>query len=321
MMDLAHPLLVSSRGRRRACQRRPRSGARLGGAAAFVQSGPPVVVDPGITLSDADSLLAGRDCSHRRQLLPGEDLLSFAARTGISGAWDPTTGTLTLSGAALIADYRALLRSIAFSSFSGAPSTLLRSIEFVIDDGSSISVGVARDVSVQATSPAPHAPPPPPPPPPPPEPPADPDPAPPGPGLGPNRPRRPPWWSRLHPLRRRPSPVRSRCFRTTEPSPLSRTHRTISGQSCRCPPRSPRAPPQVRPLPNPLHRPKTPLRCPRTAQCPRRKQNSPRPMIRPTASGRCGRRQSRAKNRPRLRRRLRPQLQGRSDRTSRRSGP
>src|SRR5262245_56063499 len=46
-----------------------------------------------------------------------------------------TLVTLTLSGTATVADYRAALRSVTYSNTSDTPSTLARAIEFVADDG------------------------------------------------------------------------------------------------------------------------------------------------------------------------------------------
>ena len=46
----------------------------------------------------------------------GADTLSFTNQNGITGSYDASTGVLTLSGNASIADYQAALRSVEFST-------------------------------------------------------------------------------------------------------------------------------------------------------------------------------------------------------------
>ncbi|MDX2288841.1 MAG: M10 family metallopeptidase C-terminal domain-containing protein [Hyphomicrobiaceae bacterium] len=64
-----------------------------------------------------------------------EDVLGFTNQNGIIGAFDPILGTLTLSGAASVADYAAALRSVTYINTSEAPSTIPRNVSFQIDDG------------------------------------------------------------------------------------------------------------------------------------------------------------------------------------------
>ncbi|MEZ6107152.1 MAG: hypothetical protein R3B96_13790 [Pirellulaceae bacterium] len=47
----------------------------------------------------------------------GQDLLAFVDQNGITGVWNATNGTLTLSGSATLAQYEAA-RSITFENTS-----------------------------------------------------------------------------------------------------------------------------------------------------------------------------------------------------------
>ncbi|WP_125939803.1 Ig-like domain-containing protein [Mycolicibacterium grossiae] len=84
----------------------------------YTAGGTPVVLDANVTLVDADSLTA-TGATVRIDALgyaPGSDRLAFADTATITGTWNATTGTLTLTGAASIAAYQAALRSVTFAS-------------------------------------------------------------------------------------------------------------------------------------------------------------------------------------------------------------
>ncbi len=78
----------------------------------------------------------------------GEDLLGFTNQNGITGSWDATTGTLTLSGTTSVANYQTALRSITYQNTSQNPSTLLRTVGITVNDGSLNSNLVSRNLNV-----------------------------------------------------------------------------------------------------------------------------------------------------------------------------
>lgn len=83
----------------------------------------------------------------------GQDVLSFTNTAKITGSWDPATGTLTLSGTDSVSDYRAALRSITYHNTSQAPNTSTpRTISFQVNNGTSLSNTLVRNVNVLATS-------------------------------------------------------------------------------------------------------------------------------------------------------------------------
>lgn len=105
--------------------------------AVFTENGAPVVVNAALTLSDVDSAtLTGATVKIVANFASGEDVLSFTAQGGITGSYNAQTGILTLSGSASLADYQAVLRSVAYENTSGNPSNAPRTIEFQVNDGS-----------------------------------------------------------------------------------------------------------------------------------------------------------------------------------------
>ena len=79
---------------------------------------PPVVLDSGILVTDVDSpKLSNATVKISVGYVQG-DVLAFTQITGnpITGTFDPTTGTLTLSGEATVAQYQQALRAVTFAS-------------------------------------------------------------------------------------------------------------------------------------------------------------------------------------------------------------
>jgi hypothetical protein len=130
--------------------------ASSGGTAGYTENDAATVVDPALTVSDADSAsLAGATVSISANYASGQDVLSFTNQLGITGSWDAGTGVLTLSGTASVADYQTALRSVTFHNTSDAPSTATRQVRFEVDDGAGPGVSDERGVKVNAVNDAP----------------------------------------------------------------------------------------------------------------------------------------------------------------------
>ena len=72
-----------------------------------------------------------------------EDTLGFTNENGISGSYNATTGVLTLSGTATVAQYQAALRSVTYANSSDAPSAASRTVSFQVTDGAASSNALA----------------------------------------------------------------------------------------------------------------------------------------------------------------------------------
>jgi hypothetical protein len=114
-----------------------------GGTATFDGGGAPVTLDSALTVSDVDSggNLTGAAVSIGSGFIKG-DTLDFTNQNGITGAYNATTGILTLTGTASIANYQAALDSIAYSfnPTNGDPTNggtdTVRTIRWQVTDGS-----------------------------------------------------------------------------------------------------------------------------------------------------------------------------------------
>ncbi len=123
------------------------------GPLAYTAGGPATPVTAAITASDlASTTLAGATIQISGNYRNGEDLLSFTNTPNISGAWDATTGTLTLSGSDTLADYQAALRSVTYSDSSLNPSSATRTVSFQVNDGLAESNVATRQITVTPVS-------------------------------------------------------------------------------------------------------------------------------------------------------------------------
>jgi hypothetical protein len=130
-----------------------------GAVAAYTEGGAAAALDPGLTVTDADSAtLVGATVSITGGFLAG-DALNFTNTANIIGGFDAVSGTLTLAGADTLAHYRAALASITFSSTSDDPTNsgadTSRTINWDVDDGIATSSAVTSTVTVTAVNDAP----------------------------------------------------------------------------------------------------------------------------------------------------------------------
>jgi hypothetical protein len=85
----------------------------------YVAGGPPVALDPGLSISDPESTsLIGAAISIGAGFLAGDALSVGSPQAGITSGYNATTGVLTLSGKASLAAYQTELDSVAFASSS-----------------------------------------------------------------------------------------------------------------------------------------------------------------------------------------------------------
>ncbi|WP_153301682.1 tandem-95 repeat protein, partial [Endozoicomonas arenosclerae] len=110
-----------------------------------------------ITLADIDSVtIDSASISISNNYASGEDSLSFSDHNGISGSWNASTGTMTLTGTATVAQYQEALRTVTYSNSSESPSTDNRTISFSVDDGYDSSNIATSTVTVTAVNDAPE---------------------------------------------------------------------------------------------------------------------------------------------------------------------
>ena len=96
---------------------------------------------------DDDATMSGATASITAGFSSLTDMLSFTNQNGITDSYNATTGVLTLSGNASIADYQAALRSVEFFTSDGSASPPDRTVSFTVTD----SVGATSTGPAQRT--------------------------------------------------------------------------------------------------------------------------------------------------------------------------
>ena len=110
-----------------------------GATVSYTEQGTAAVLDSTLTVSDVDNTnLASATVSISSGFLAG-DTLNFTNQNGITGSYNSSTGVLTLTGSATLANYQTALRSITFSSTSDNPTSFgtdtSRTITWTANDG------------------------------------------------------------------------------------------------------------------------------------------------------------------------------------------
>ena len=126
-----------------------------GTTVGYTEQGSAVVLDASLTLSDADNTTLASATVSIGGFFAG-DTLNFTNQNGISGSYDGSTGILTLTGSASVANYQAALRSITFSSTSDNPTNFgadaSRTISWTVNDGAANSNPASSTVNVTAVN-------------------------------------------------------------------------------------------------------------------------------------------------------------------------
>ena len=120
--------------------------------AQYAEGGAPIVVDPAVTVSDADDANLEGARVTLASGIPGERLL-FANTSKITA--NSPNSVLVLSGTATVAEYQAALRSVRFELTSDNPPAGDRTVYFQVDDGDSTGVSGTQKVTVTPTNDAP----------------------------------------------------------------------------------------------------------------------------------------------------------------------
>lgn len=115
----------------------------------FADAGAATSITNTVAVADLDNAnIAGATIQVTSGFVVGQDVLAFADTATITGSWNPTTGTLTLTGTDTKSAYEFALRSITFEKISGPTTPGTRIITFTIDDGVDLSNTVSRNIQV-----------------------------------------------------------------------------------------------------------------------------------------------------------------------------
>ena len=105
----------------------------------YNEGDPTTVIDNTITITDdGTGLVSARVSIESSSYVPGEDQLAYNPVGGVNvnGAWNSSTGVLTLTGTESLANYESALENVTYENIAGQnASSGIRPIEFIVNDG------------------------------------------------------------------------------------------------------------------------------------------------------------------------------------------
>jgi hypothetical protein len=122
----------------------------------YTENDAATAITSAITVSDGDDTnIESATIQITGNYQSSEDVLSFTDANGITGSWSSTTGVMSLSGSATLANYQTALRSVKYNNTSESPTTTTRTISFTINDGDLSSSAITRAISITVVNDAP----------------------------------------------------------------------------------------------------------------------------------------------------------------------
>ena len=126
-------------------------------ALSFTEGGSATAITSALTVADSDDTnIESATVQITGNLDNSEDVLAFTTQNGITGTFTSSTGLLTLSGSATLANYQTALRSVTYQNTdTDNPSTSQRTVTFKVNDGDSDSNTQTRTIDVTRVNDAP----------------------------------------------------------------------------------------------------------------------------------------------------------------------
>ncbi|MEM7067356.1 MAG: choice-of-anchor C family protein [Pseudomonadota bacterium] len=122
----------------------------------YTEGDPATAVAPRTQLSDVDDTnLEGATIQITGNYQNGQDILAFVDTATITGSFVAATGTLTLTGTDTVANYQAAIRSVTYNNTSASPNESQRTVEVIVNDGTTNSSASVTLINVESVSGAP----------------------------------------------------------------------------------------------------------------------------------------------------------------------
>ncbi|MGC3946702.1 MAG: tandem-95 repeat protein [Chryseolinea sp.] len=123
---------------------------------SYTEEQSPVTVTDLISITDVDNATIASATINISVNFNTSDRLSFTDFGTITSAYNATTGVLSLTGVAPVADYITALRSITYHNVNTVnPTTATRTIRFTVNDGALASAFATRTIAFTAVNDAP----------------------------------------------------------------------------------------------------------------------------------------------------------------------
>ncbi|MDG2285238.1 MAG: hypothetical protein P8N43_06890, partial [Alphaproteobacteria bacterium] len=124
------------------------------GEALSFKEGIATIIDSSLILSDADDTnIESATVTISNGYVSSEDVLAFTNANGITGSWNSSSGTLTLSGSATRAIYESALESVSYNNTNSTdPNIGLRTVSWIVNDGDVNALAVTSTINVSGVN-------------------------------------------------------------------------------------------------------------------------------------------------------------------------
>jgi gliding motility-associated-like protein len=122
---------------------------------AFTENAAAVNITQTFSTADVDDTYLSGATVSITGYVASEDQLLFTNTATISGLWNSTSGAITLTGSATLAEYIAAIRNIKYQNTSENPTTTARQLAIFVSDGTDVSATSTRTLQVTAVNDAP----------------------------------------------------------------------------------------------------------------------------------------------------------------------
>ena len=130
--------------------------AGAAGTLGYTEGDGAQVIDTTLAITDVDDTnIESATVTISAGLVNTEDLLAFANTANITGAYNATTGVMTLTGTDSLANYETALESITYTNSNNNPNTGNRTVTWAVNDGTVNSAGVTSTITVAGQNNAP----------------------------------------------------------------------------------------------------------------------------------------------------------------------
>lgn len=129
----------------------PNQPPRISGSVltiSYVENTPPIIITNDIIITDDNTTLLSANVTLINNYEQGQDLLDASPPPGITASFSAIDGRLTFSGSASLSDYDSALRSVSFQNISDDPNLEIRTVSYVVNDGSNISPPFNKNILI-----------------------------------------------------------------------------------------------------------------------------------------------------------------------------
>ena len=112
----------------------------------YKEQDPPVILLDDATVSDDNIDLTSASVSITGNFKVGFDILAASPPSGIIASYDGASGILSFNGTASLADYDSALRSVTYLNNNATPSLDIRTVSFIVNDGTNDSQSFNKNI-------------------------------------------------------------------------------------------------------------------------------------------------------------------------------